>query len=93
MAITKLQSGYKLPKPLVCAICAVNLTLDQATAGSFDHSRRQVFACVSHFSEVEKLINGWADFFAAEQRKHVEIEFRSFGIIPVEGDSNAWTDT
>jgi hypothetical protein len=93
MAITRLYTGCKLPSPFVCAICGVKLTLDTATAGPLDSTRRQMFACVSHFSEVEKLINGWAEFFVAERRKQMEIELRNGGLVPGEGGSDVWTDT
>lgn len=56
MAITKLPAGFKLAEPLTCAICGVGLTLGKATAGMHDSRGHQAFACVSHFSEVEKLI-------------------------------------
>lgn len=69
MAVTKLPSDFKLAEPLICAICGVKLTLDKATAGMLDSDRCQTFACVSHFSEVEKLITGWADFTAKERYK------------------------
>lgn len=69
MAITKVPPDFELAEPLICAICSVKLTLDKATAGMLDSDRRQTFACVSHFSEVEKLIMGWADFTAKERYK------------------------
>jgi hypothetical protein len=72
MAITKLPSGFKLDNPLTCAICHVDLTLDKATAGFYDADNHQALACVSHFSEVEKLILGWADFLAQERRKYFQ---------------------
>ncbi len=70
MAITKLSHGFQLPSPLTCAICRVTLTLDKATAGLFDAHGQQTFACVSHFSEVEKLIIGWADFVTTQRREY-----------------------
>lgn len=69
MAITKLPPDLKLSDTLTCAICGVKLDLDKATAGMCDSNRQQAFACVSHFSEVEKLITGWADFAAKEKYK------------------------
>lgn len=69
MAITKLPANFKLAEPLTCAICGVSLTHDKATAGMLDGQHHQTFACVSHFSEVEKLIFGWADFTAKERYK------------------------
>ena len=70
MAITKLPADFKLAEPFTCAICGVSLTLDKATAGPYDGRGRQTFACVAHFSEVEKLITGWADFMAKERYMH-----------------------
>lgn len=52
---------------LICAICKVSLTLDKATAGLMDKNGHQAFACVSHFSEVEKLVTGWADYMANQR--------------------------
>lgn len=69
MAITKLPANFKLAEPLTCAICGVDLTVDKATAGMSDSQGHQAFACVSHFSEVEKLILGWADFTTYERYK------------------------
>lgn len=88
MAISKLPSDFKLADPLMCAICSVDLTLDKATAGLVDYSGRQVFACVSHFSEVEKLILGWADFNAQERFKSLHN-----GLTPndlINGEQHAW---
>ncbi len=67
MAITKLPPDLKLAEPLICVICGVKLTLGKATAGMLDSERHQTFTCVSHFSEVEKLITGWADFTTKER--------------------------
>jgi hypothetical protein len=75
MAITKLPSFIAPPR--VCAICDVPLPLGKATAGLFDCHGHQVFACVSHLSEVEKLIVGWADFAAIQRR-----QFMNFGQEP-----------
>lgn len=69
MAITKLPPDPKSAEPLICAICGVKLDLDKATAGMLGSNCQQTFACVSHFSEVEKLILGWADFVAKEKYK------------------------
>ena len=55
---------------LDCALCRVRLSLTRATAGLFDANGQQAFACISHLFEVEKLINGWADFMAQERIKH-----------------------
>lgn len=69
MAITSLPPNITDTSALACVLCSVKLTLDKATAGFWDGDGRQTFACVSHFSEVEKLINGWADFMARERVK------------------------
>ena len=71
MAITKLPPDFQLPQLLICVLCDVTLALDEATAGLYDADNHQAFACVSHFSEVEKLILGWADFTARERRKYL----------------------
>ncbi len=59
--------------PQTCAICSVPLLLDKATAGLFDCSGQQAFACVSHLSEVEKLVIGWADFTAIQRRRFMDL--------------------
>lgn len=71
MAVTRLPPNIVDANTLTCAICNVQLPLDKATAGLLDRKGRQSFACVSHFSEVEKLISGWADFMAAERYKYL----------------------
>ncbi len=71
MAITSLPTSLTDIDSLVCAICSVKLSLDKATAGLLDGNGHQTFACVSHFSEVEKLITGWADFMATERYKYL----------------------
>jgi hypothetical protein len=92
MAITKLPPGFKLADLFTCAICSVSLTLDKATAGLFDGHGHQAFACVSHFSEVEKLILGWADFTANERRKYLSQGQEPDNLI-YGGGRNAWLDT
>jgi len=71
MAVTKLPSF--IAPPQTCAICGVPLLLGKATAGLFDCHGHQAFACVSHLSEVEKLIVGWADFTAIQRRKFMNL--------------------
>ncbi len=71
MAITKLLD-FTTPSQ-TCAICGVPLSLGKATAGLFDCHDHQAFACVSHLSEVEKLIVGWADFTAIQRRKFMNL--------------------
>lgn len=70
MAITRLPANTVDIDTLTCAICKVALTFDKATAGLLDRNGHQSFACVSHFTEVEKLISGWADFMATERREY-----------------------
>lgn len=67
MAIVKLPDTFS--PVMACAICSVKLTPNRATVGLFDAHNRQMFACISHFSEVEKLILGWADFLAEQRRR------------------------
>jgi len=71
MAITKLPN-FIVP-PQTCAICDVPLSLGKTTAGLFDCRGHQAFACVSHLSEVEKLIVGWADFTAIQRRQFMNL--------------------
>jgi hypothetical protein len=71
MAITRLPPDTADTNTLTCAICHVQLPLNKATTGLLDGKGHQAFACVSHFSEVEKLIGGWADFMAAERYKYL----------------------
>jgi hypothetical protein len=69
MAILKIPTKLSTITPLFCSICRVKLHLDKATAGMLAADNRQAWACVSHFSEVELLIVGWADFMAHERAK------------------------
>jgi hypothetical protein len=71
-----------------CALCRVKLPLAKATTGLHDASNRQRFACVSHFSEPELLIVGWADFIADERYKmtHQKRKAEAAGV------ENAWLD-
>jgi len=85
MAITQIPREMSVKDQLACSICRVSLLLSKATAGLFDANNHQAFACVSHFSEVELLIVGWADFIVDERRKYQRRK--------VLGVSNAWLDT
>ena len=85
MAIVASPKELRIIEPLKCSVCCVKLWLSKATAGLFDADNHQAFACVSHFSEVELLIVGWANFIAAERIK----KQRSDAL----GVSNAWLDT
>jgi hypothetical protein len=76
-----------------CAVCHVALVPEKATAGLFDANNRQVFACISHFSEVEKLILGWADFLASERRRCFEQGEEPAFLIYGGGTQNAWFDS
>lgn len=93
MAITKLPPDFKLAEPLVCAICRVKLTLDKATASMLDSDRYQAFACVSHFSEVEKLITGWADFKAKERYKALHHGYEPGDLLDKAGGHHARLDS
>lgn len=70
MAIVVVPADLQIGDPLFCSICCVRLYLDKATAGLFNADNQQVFACVSHFSELELLIRGWAEFVAYERRRY-----------------------
>jgi hypothetical protein len=69
MSIVQCPEELQISEPLNCAICRVKLLLTKATAGLHDADNHQAFACVSHFSEVELLIVGWADFIIRERHK------------------------
>lgn len=86
MSIVNLPSKEQ---ELACAICRVKLILAKATAGLFDANDQQAFACVSHFSEVELLIVGWADFRAAERYKHERRKREAEAL----GVGNAWLNS
>jgi hypothetical protein len=89
MAIVQIPKEIPVKYHLACSICYVSLLLDKATAGLFDANNRQAFACVSHFSEVELLIVGWADFMADEREKYQRQKREAEAL----GVSNAWLDT
>lgn len=67
MGITSLSPEMDPDKPIDCAICSVRLALTGATAGQHNSRGCQLFACVSHFMEVELLILGWADVVISER--------------------------
>lgn len=71
MAITQLPSDLMLETALTCALCHVELSFSRATVGLPNASNHQTFACISHLFEVEKLINGWADFMAQERMERL----------------------
>ena len=50
-----------------CSICGIQLVPEKATAGLLDVQGAQAYACVSHLSEVELLIRGWADFITRQK--------------------------
>ncbi len=91
MAIVRLPDTFS--RDMTCAICGVKLTPDKATAGLFDSHNQQMFACVSHFSEVERLVLGWADFLAAERRRCFERGEEPAYLIYGGGGRNAWLDS
>jgi hypothetical protein len=89
MAIAQIPKEISVKDHLACSICRAKLLLEKATAGLFDAHNHQAVACISHFSEVELLIVGWADFMAAEREKYQrqKREAKALGV------SNAWLDT
>ena len=93
MAITKLPSDFQLTEPLTCTICSVKLDLDKATAGMLDCNHQQAFACVSHFSEVEKLITGWADFAARERYRSLHYSQEPDELLAKAGGHHARLDS
>jgi len=92
MAIISLPSSLTDIDALVCAICSVRLTLERATAGLLAGDGHQAFACVSHLSEVEKLINGWADYIAKERSKYLALGHEPADLIYRDG-RHAWLDS
>lgn len=92
MAIISVPKELYDVEPLSCVICRVRLVPDKATAGLLDGRNRQAYACVSHFSEVELLILGWADFIARERVVYAENK-RAGNALLFEGGNNARFDT
>jgi len=84
------SASTQLSERLTCAICSVSLTLDSATAGLYDANNQQTLACVSHFSEPEKLIIGWADFINREQKIFAVRMQERGGLTYRQGGANAW---
>lgn len=64
MAIVSLPPELSPTSSLTCALCHNKIPPDKATAGMLDADGQQAFSCISHLSELEKLINGWADFYS-----------------------------
>ena len=73
MAITYLPKYLDMQFPVSCALCRVSVSADKATAGSYSAENKPVFACVSHFSEVDLLIASWANFIAEEKCKYLSL--------------------
>jgi len=82
-----------ISEPLTCSICQVDLLLAKATAGFYDADNRQAFACVSHFSEVDLLIRGWADFLKRERYRYLRQGKEPNDLIYMEADGNVWLDS
>ena len=81
MAVVDMPDELKPNEPIDCAICSVRLALTGATAGQHNGRGCQLFACVSHFMEVELLICGWAEVVIRERdeaqaNKHSRIQQR-----------------
>lgn len=92
MAIVSMPKELNDVEPLSCAICRVRLVPDKATAGLLNGRNRQVYACVSHFSEVELLILGWADFTARERVIYAQNKQAGNALL-FEGGNNARFDS
>jgi hypothetical protein len=86
MAIIAIPTGMRLSNTSACSICGVKLTLNKATVGLVDADNVQAIACVSHLSEVELLINGWAAFMAGERLRYTRRETQTSTFI-YEGQS------
>lgn len=89
MSIVYVPKELQLTEPLTCSICRVSLGLSKATAGLFDVDDKQAFACISHFSEVELLIVGWADFIAAQRSEYRQRRYEAETL----GAGNAWLNS
>lgn len=92
MAITNLPPELHIIRPLSCSICRVKLLLSKATAGFHDAANQQAFACVSHFSEVDLLIRGWADFLTHERQSSLHQGKEPDDLTYMEGGINVWLD-
>lgn len=69
--------AIKLPSlftftPTVCVLCGVDLSLSHATAGLTDSDGELIITCVSHLTDIDKLILGWADFTFTQAAVHKE---------------------
>lgn len=92
MAIAELPVELGIKLPLLCSICEVKLLLPKATVGLINAENQQAFACVSHFSEPELLIRGWADFIIVERRKYMQQDLAANTSL-YQGWSNARLDS
>jgi len=72
MGIVSLPPEMNPGEPIDCAICAVRIALTGATAGQHNGRGCQMFACVSHFMEVELLVLGWADFVIQDRERELK---------------------
>ncbi len=92
MSIAHFPADLQCVTPMTCSICRARLYLSTATVGLYDAENRQAFACISHFSEVELLIGGWADFIARERIRYRQQNQRSNTLMDEEG-RNAWLNS
>ena len=70
MSIIYIPQELQIREPVLCAICQGDLRFERATVGLFDANNCQQFACISHFSEEQSFIVGWADFAWTERTKY-----------------------
>lgn len=61
--VTYIESSATVP----CIICALQIPLDDATAGSLYATGDQAFACTAHMRERPRWITAWAVFEALQQ--------------------------
>lgn len=72
--------AIKLPSllrftPTTCVLCGVDLKLANATAGLTDIEGVQIITCVSHLTDLDKLILGWADYTYAQTSIYKEVGY------------------
>jgi hypothetical protein len=67
MSIILEQADSDLGNAIICSICGISLALNKATAGLLNAQGEQAYACVSHLSEFDLFIRGWADFIANQK--------------------------
>jgi hypothetical protein len=70
MSIIALPDDLKISET-VCVLCGDFISLNEATAGSVDLNRIQVFACNRHLelAESTQYVRGWILFTVGQQKE------------------------